>query len=140
VALALAVAVVLVVASSWNANKTPGTTAGAKPAPSAAAPRSTSIAPTTAAATASSADAVAALDAAITSVAGSGAFDPSKAREAQGWVADFSTELSKDNPEDLRKKIGELDQDLTDYLGKQELDSAGYGILTARLQELRGTL
>jgi eukaryotic-like serine/threonine-protein kinase len=140
VAVTVAVAVVLVATNTGNADKAPGTTASAKSVPSSAQPRSTSIAPTTAAAKTSSSDAVAALDAAITSVAGSGAFDPSKAREAQSWVADFSTELSKDNPEDLRKKIGELDQDLTDYLGKQELDSAGYGILTARLEELRGTL
>jgi len=146
VALAVAVAVVLVAVIIGNSNKTPGTATGAKSVPSGAQPRATSSAPaTTAAATtttsgSSSTDAVAALGAAITSMAGSGAFDPSKAQEAQSWVADFSTELGKANPEDLRKKIGELDQDLTDYLGKQELDSAGYGILTARLQELRGTL
>jgi hypothetical protein len=83
---------------------------------------------------------VAALASAISSASGSGAFDPSKAQEAQSWVDDFSTELSKSKPEDLRKKIGELDQDLTDYLGKQELSSAGYDRLSARLQDLRDTL
>lgn len=140
VALPVAVAVVLVAANIGHENKAPGTTASTKSVPSTAQPRSTSIAPSTAPATTSSADAVAALAAAITSVAGSGAFDPSKAQEAHSWVADFSTELSKDNPQDLRRKIGELDQDLTDYVDKQELDPAGYDLLAARLRELRDTL
>jgi hypothetical protein len=78
---------------------------------------------------------------AITAVAGSGAFsDASKAKEAHSWLDDFSSELVKSKPEDLRKKIGEFDQELSDYLAKEELTSAGYQVLTARLNDLRGTL
>jgi hypothetical protein len=76
----------------------------------------------------------------ITSVAGSGAFDASKAQDAQDWLDDFSSEIDKTKPEDLRKKIGEFDQDLSDYLGKNELTTAGYDVLSARLNDLRGTL
>jgi serine/threonine-protein kinase len=142
-ALAVAVAVVVVVVAPLigNPNKTSGPAAQRTSAPPVTQPRSPSVvAPTAGPAITSSADAVAALASAISSASGSGAFDPSKAQEAQSWVDDFSTELSKSKPEDLRKKIGELDQDLTDYLGKQELSSAGYDRLSARLQDLRDTL
>jgi serine/threonine-protein kinase len=127
-------------------NKVPGQTARPAPASSATKPGSqpgspaTSPPATSAPATAGSAQAITAMRSAITSVAGTGAFDASKAKEAHSWLDDFTSELDKSQPEDLRKKIGEFDQDLSDYLGKQELTSAGYQILTARLNDLRGTL
>jgi hypothetical protein len=73
-------------------------------------------------------------------VASSGALDASKVQEAQSWVDDFSKELDKSKPKDLRKKIGEFDERLTEYVDKQELDSSGYDLLTARLRDLRSTL
>jgi hypothetical protein len=63
-------------------------------------------------------EAVAALHSAITAVADSRAFDPEQAQEAQFWLGDFSLELSKSKPEDVRKKVDELNEDLTDYLNK----------------------
>jgi hypothetical protein len=85
-------------------------------------------------------EAISALRSAITSVAGSGALDPKQAQEAQGRLDDFSLELSKSKPEDLRKKVDDFDKDLTDYLRKGQLTSAGYGVLTGRVFDLRSTL
>jgi hypothetical protein len=149
VALAVALAVVMVAALIGDRGRTPGSTAGKTSAPSVsrtASPPATEpaapsvVAPTAPPATTSSADAVTALNTAISSVAGSGGFDPSKAKEARGWVDDFSKELAKSKPDDLRKKIGELDQDLVDYRDKRELDQAGYDLLSTRLRDLQGTL
>jgi eukaryotic-like serine/threonine-protein kinase len=149
VALAVALAVVTVAALIGDPGRTPGPNAGGTSAPSVAQQTSPSVAepappsvvaPTAAPATPSSADAVTALNTAISSVAGSGGFDPSKAKEARSWVDDFSKELAKKKPEDLRKKIGELDQDLVDYRDKQELNQAGYDLLSTRLRDLQSTL
>jgi serine/threonine-protein kinase len=121
-------------------NKVPGQSARPAPTASATQPQSQPTSPAISApATAGSAQAVTAMRSAITSVAGSGAFEASKAKEAHSWLDDFSSELLKSKPEDLRKKIGEFDQDLSDYLGK-ELTTAGYDILSARLNDLRRTL
>lgn len=161
-ALGVALAVVGVAALIGDSNRTPGPTAGATSTPSVAGPVSPSVvaptaggtstpsvvgpaspsvvAPTAAPATTSSSDAVTGLSAAISSVTGSGGFDPSKAQEAQSWVDDFSKELTKSKPADLRKKIRELDQDLADYLDKQELSQAGYDLLSTRLRNLQSTL
>jgi serine/threonine-protein kinase len=122
-------------------NKMPGQSARPAPVAAATQPGSQPRSPATSAPAApSSAQAVAAMRSTITSVAGSGAFDASKAQEAHDWLDDFSSEIDKTKPEDLRKKIGEFDQDLNNYLGKNELTTAGYDLLSARLNDLRGTL
>lgn len=142
VLLTLAVAAGMAVAALLTlTSRVPGPTA--RPAPASSAPQpGTQPSPPAASVRppVSSTQAITAMRSAITSVAGSGAFEASKAKDAQSWLDDFSSELVKNQPEDLRKKIGEFDQDLTDYLDKGELTTAGYDILTAHLNALRGTL
>jgi serine/threonine-protein kinase len=156
VALALGVAVAVAVLLS-NANNVPDPASRATPAPSVTQPGSPATAtptptPTTPATTVAppdatappvpsdSGEAVAALGAAIASLADSGEFDPSKAQEAQDWLDDFSKELRKRQPKDLRKKIGELDQNLTEYVDNEEITPEGYDLLVASLRDLSGTL
>ncbi|MEP7192659.1 MAG: protein kinase [Actinomycetota bacterium] len=86
------------------------------------------------------AEAVSALRSAINSAAGSGALDPRQAQEAQGRLDKFNLELSTSKPEDLRKRVDDLDKDLTDYLRKGQLTSTGYGVLSGRVFDLRSTL
>jgi hypothetical protein len=90
--------------------------------------------------TLSSVEALAALHSAITAVADSGALDPKQAQEAQGRLTDLSQELSKSKPEDLRRKVHEFSQHLTDYLNKGQLTSAGFGVLADRIHDLRAIL
>lgn len=84
-------------------------------------------------------EAVAALGAAIASLADSGEFYASTAQEAQSWLDDFGQELGKRQPKNLRKEIDEFDQNLTEYVD-EELTSAGYDLLVASLRDLRGVL
>lgn len=65
---------------------------------------------------------------------------PGSSRSCCQGVDDFSSELIKNQPQDLTKKIGEFDQDLSDYRDKRELTTAGYDELSAHLNDLRGTL
>lgn len=144
-AIAMAIAMAALLA---HTNSVPGPIAHQAPAPSLTQPSSpvaglpTPVAASTSARAGplSSMEAVAALHSAITAVADSGAFDPKQAQETQGRLDDLSRELSKSKPEELRKKVDEFNQHLTDYLNEGQLTPAGYGVLTDRIHDLRGTL
>lgn len=111
------------------------------PAITTAAPSPTVVtSPTAAASSSSSAEALAALASAITSVADSGELDGKQAKEAQRWVDDFNRELGKSDPQDLGNRVDELDGRLSDYRDQEQLSSAGYDLLKARLDDLRNTL